>query len=447
MSGSLDLSRFRPPESFLEIAERLETEGFEAWAVGGSIRDQCALEIGGAAYVPASDWDLATNAHPEEVMHLFRRTVPVGIEHGTVGVLSGDVLVEVTTFRRDIETDGRHATVVFAEEIEQDLERRDFTINAIAWRPSTNELRDPTGGVADLTSGLLRAVGTAEDRFREDYLRVLRGFRFAGRFDLEIEPETASAMAEAVAGLGRLSAERIREELMKVLADPVPSSALDFYATSGALTHWYPEVAVAAEDREIWLKTVASVDEVPSHRPALRLARWLVQTAVEPDARAAAARSLTDRLRFSNADQKRVVHLVRHYLPFVGPLDSSSQQRRWLAEVEDAWRDVIRLHIADARALRSDRGAGYIAATWRAVHEEILSGAALSIGDLAIDGDDVLGLGVVHGPIVGLLLEELLEQVIEDPEANERDRLLEEAQRLIELGSLAGARPPDPSGG
>jgi len=447
MSISLDFSGYRPPEGFLGVAERLESAGFEAWAVGGSIRDLCARSVAGEGYRAVSDWDLATNARPDDVMRIFRRTVPIGVEHGTVGVLSGDELFEVTTFRRDVETDGRHATVVFSDDVDEDLARRDFTINAIAWRPSTNELRDPTGGVADLAAGVLRAVGVAADRFREDYLRVLRGFRFAGRFDLEVEGETEVAMSEAVAGLGRLSAERIREELMKVLADPVPSSALDLYAKSDALTYWYPELTEAAAEREAWLRALEAVDAVPKHRPDLRLVRWLVQIGAESDARGAAAQALTERLRFSNADRRATIDRVKKYLPFVGPLDSAAQQRRWLAETGDAWRDVFRLHAADARAVRSDQAKGYVVASWRAVHAERLSGSPLAIRDLAIDGDDVLEMGVVHGPIVGLLLEELLEQVLEDPAANEREGLLGEARRLIDLGSLAGAAPPDSAGG
>ncbi len=167
---------FHPPDGFLAIAERLEAGGFEAWGVGGAIRD---AHMG----VDRADWDIATDARPAQVRGLFPRTVPLGIEHGTVGVIAGDgTMYEVTTFRRDVETDGRHAVVEFAESIDEDLSRRDFTINAVAWRPATGELRDPFRGLADLDRGVLRAVGDPEQRFAEDYLRVLRGLRFAGRY-------------------------------------------------------------------------------------------------------------------------------------------------------------------------------------------------------------------------------------------------------------------------
>ncbi|MCG8467850.1 MAG: CCA tRNA nucleotidyltransferase [Gemmatimonadetes bacterium] len=443
MSRSVDTDRFRPPRRFLALAERLRGEGFETWAVGGSIRDACAGAVAGRAYEVARDWDLATDARPDDVLRLFRRTVPIGLEHGTVGVLEDDQLFEVTTFRRDVETDGRHATVVFADTIDEDLERRDFTINAIAWNLATDELRDPSGGIDDLADGILRAVGDPADRFREDYLRVLRGLRFAGRFDLEIEAETRAALEAAVPGLPRLSAERVREELVKVLSDATPSTTLDLYATTGVLPSWYEELVEASADRTAWLATLSAVDAIRPHRPRLRLARWLVQVSDDPEGRADRTDALAKRLRFSNADRKTAVALSRHYLPFVGPLDSSAQHRRWLSEVGDRWRDVFRLHLADARGGRSDEAGRYVTATWRIVHEERAGGTPLAITDLAVDGDDVLGLGITHGPIVGLLLEELLEQVLEDPTANTRESLLDEARRLIELGSLAGPGGPD----
>jgi len=448
MSGPPDPSVLRPSPGFLRIADALEDAGFEAWGVGGAIRDACWLSLTGAPPPPGGtlDWDVATNARPEEVVSLFRRTVPVGVEHGTVGVLDQEGhLHEVTTFRRDVETYGRRARVTFADHVEDDLGRRDFTINAMAWRPRTDEVRDPFGGHEDLEAGVLRAVGTADERFAEDYLRVLRGLRFAGRYDLEIEERTRSALERAVEGLPLLSAERIREELMKVLADPVPSTALDLYAGVGALAHWYPELVEPARGRGAWRRNLAAVDHVPPHRARVRLARLLIPAAGEPETRREAADILLERLRFSNADRQAVVHLVFHYLPFVGPLDSASRHRSWLAEVGDAWRDLFRLQLAAARANRTPEAGRYLVATWRNVHQTALEHPPLALADLRVRGDDILALGVPPGPLVGLLLEELLEQVLEDPDANEREALLAEARRLVEIGALAdtgGASPP-----
>jgi tRNA nucleotidyltransferase (CCA-adding enzyme) len=154
--------KLHPPAAVLDIARRLDDAGRQAWAVGGAVRDALLGQSG-------VDWDIATDARPDEVRRIFRRTVPIGIEHGTVGVLANDdVMYEVTTFRRDVETFGRHATVRFADSIEEDLSRRDFTINAIAWAPLTDELFDPFDGRADLGSGILRTVGNAGERFAED---------------------------------------------------------------------------------------------------------------------------------------------------------------------------------------------------------------------------------------------------------------------------------------
>lgn len=432
-SMTLDTSVLTPPNGFQEVANRLEQAGFKAWAVGGSIRDACAGKVEKELWRKLEDWDIATEAHPEEVMALFSRTVPIGVEHGTVGVLFGDELYEVTTFRRDVQTDGRHAQVTFADSIEEDLARRDFTINAIAWRPRTGDVCDPFDGVADFENGVLRAVGTAAHRFKEDYLRVLRGMRFAGRFNLEFEVETANAMDEAVAGLPRLSAERVREELMKVLTDRIPSSVLDLYTRFGVLTHWYPELVCAASDREIWLAALDAVDAVSCRRPLVRLARWLVQTGQDVAERKVASQSLLNRLKFSNAQRRVIEDLVGHYLPFVGALDSPGKHRRWLSEAGDSWRDVIRLHAADARSAKLEHKQRNILTIWRLLHKEKLQSSPLQIQDLDINGGDILELGVPSGPMVGFLLEQLLEKVLEDPQQNTRETLIEATRYLLEI--------------
>src|SRR5947207_10059395 len=177
------MTMLNPPETVLEIARRLEQGGYEAWCVGGAVRDAILGH-------PHLDWDFATSATPDQVRDIFgkRRTIPVGIQFGTVGVLDEEgTLHEVTTFRRDIKTDGRHAEVEFGASLDEDLARRDFTINAIAFSPSKRELHDPFGGQLDLERRVVRAVGNAPERMREDRLRALRALRFASRFDFAIE--------------------------------------------------------------------------------------------------------------------------------------------------------------------------------------------------------------------------------------------------------------------
>jgi len=427
---TLDTSVLKPPDGFIEVTTRLEQAGFKAWAVGGAVRAACGREVAKRE----EDWDIATEARPEEVGTLFSRTVLIGVEHGTVGVLCHDDLYEVTTFRRDVKTDGRHAQVTFADSIEEDLARRDFTINAIAWRPRTGDVRDPFDGVSDFKDGVLRAVGTAAHRFKEDYLRVLRGMRFAGRFDLRLEESTASAMRDAVEGLPCLSAERVREELMKVLTDRTPSSALCLYTKFGVLRHWYPELVHASSNREIWLASFDAVDAISFRHPLVRLTRWLIQTGEDTAERKAASLSLLNRLKFSNAQRGVIGDLLEHYLPFVSPLDTPEQHRRWLSEVGESWHDVIRLHVADARSAKLEPRKSNVLEIWRLLHQEKLQNPPLQIQDLDINGDDILKLGVPPGPMVGFILECLLEKVLGDPRKNAHETLITETRHFLERG-------------
>ncbi len=218
------------PNEVLDIARTLEDAGFETWCVGGAIRDTL-LDF------PNSDFDLATAAQPDEIQRLFRRTVPIGVEHGTVAVLDKHgVPHEVTTFREDVKTDGRHAVVEFGVSLDQDLARRDFTINAIAYHPLRHEWRDPFGGAGDLEAKLVRAVGDPAARFTEDYLRIVRALRFAARFGFAIEPATWDAAVAAAEGLDRLSAERVRDEWFKGLeVAQRPSRFVTLWRDVGAL--------------------------------------------------------------------------------------------------------------------------------------------------------------------------------------------------------------------
>jgi tRNA nucleotidyltransferase (CCA-adding enzyme) len=196
--------RLHVPAPVVRIAATLEDAGHETWCVGGAVRD--AL-LG----IPHLDWDLATAAPPPQVRRLFRRTVPKGIEFGTVSVFDdAGVEHEVTTFRRDVRTDGRHAVVEFGASLDEDLARRDLTINAVAYHPLRETLHDPFGGRDDLARRVVRAVGEPEARMREDRLRALRAIRFAARFDFQIEPRTWDAIRGSAPHLGRLSAERVK---------------------------------------------------------------------------------------------------------------------------------------------------------------------------------------------------------------------------------------------
>jgi tRNA nucleotidyltransferase/poly(A) polymerase len=435
--------QLNPPEAIVEIARRLAGRGRQAWTVGGAVRDALTGRPGG-------DWDIATDAPPDEVRRTFRRTVPIGIEHGTVGVLARDgVLYEVTTFRRDVETFGRHAVVAFADSIDEDLARRDFTFNAIAWNPLTGELRDPYEGRADLERRVLRTVGSPEQRFAEDYLRVLRALRFAGQLDLRIEGETWAALRAAVPHLALLSAERVREELVKVLGRTQRASvALRLYEESGVLAALLPELAETVgldvgrgPGRDAWSLALAAVDALPPSRPLLRLAALLHGTGY-PAARtrglrgewrvtgheAFAARragALLRRLKASNADTERVTALVARQSDLFPPDAPPPGVRRWLMHMTpELAHDFFRLRIALCRADPGERGGRDLLERWRSAHAVMLQHPALAIADLAIDGRDLKELGLRPGPRFGEILRALLDRVVEDPALNERDRLL-----------------------
>jgi tRNA nucleotidyltransferase (CCA-adding enzyme) len=433
-----------PPAAVVEIAERLRKHGHSAWAVGGAVRD-ALLGVG------HGDWDLATDARPEEVRRIFRRTIPIGIEHGTVGVLARDgVMYEVTTFRRDVETFGRHAVVAFAETIDEDLSRRDFTINAIAWNPLDDSLLDPHGGLQDLESRRLRTVGHAPDRIAEDYLRVLRALRFAGHYDLEIDGETWAAVCAAVPQLQVLSAERVREELGKVLARTRrASTSLELYAKSGVLAALFPELAatrgveVPNTGTDAWAFALAATDAVSPRHVLVRYAALLHAVGL-PIARtrdplrggwrvtghetigARKAEDVMRRLRSSNADTERVVSLVMRQSDLFPPDAPDAGIRRWLADVgPDLVHDLFRLRIAFYRAHPVKRGERDLLERWQKAHRVMLAHPVLTLDGLAIDGDDLKQLGLAPGPRFGEILRVLLARVIDTPELNTRDALLE----------------------
>ena len=416
----MNTSRLSAPLSVCWIARTLEEAGHDTWAVGGAIRDALMGRRSG-------DWDLTTRARPDEMQKLFRRTVPIGIEHGTVGVLARDgTMYEVTTFRKDVETDGRHAVVAFADKVEHDLARRDFTINAIAWHPLRDELLDPFGGIADLEAGILQTVGVAADRFAEDYLRVLRAFRFAGRFALRIEQQTWSALCDSVGHLSSLSAERIREELLKVLsADRQPSAALMLYAESGALSVLYPELSelpASLEGDDPWSEKLAGIDQLPTGKPYLRLAQLLSGLgAVE-------VAGLLTRLRLSNAQVDEVAR--RAECVDMPPAEATEEAfRRWLSATGPGRLPAVaRLELARARAGHlAGHGdtCGTVVASWRRARAVLGSGPALSVGELEVDGHDLIRMGLQPGPEFGVILDALLDFVLEDPARN-RPEVLEE---------------------
>ena len=424
MSDTVKLS---PPGVVRDIARTLEDAGFETWCVGGAVRDALL----GHQHL---DWDIATAATPPQVRRLFKRTVPVGIQFGTIGVLDPKgVMHEVTTFRRDVRTDGRHAEVEFGASLDEDLARRDFTVNAIAYSPSKKELRDPFDGRGDLARKLIRAVGDPEARMREDRLRALRALRFAARFGFAIEPATWNAIRASASHLGRLSMERVKQEIEKSMEQVArPSAAFARWRESGAFAKVVPALASVND------VTLAAVDAMaqPSAKahPERRIDRI---TALFSDLSPKEAAKALKTLRFSNADVHWVRDVLERWRAVETPLRSTLAGtkrasdvavRRWVA-VTGRVRVGAVMRLAAAR-FGAERAAGLPAPTAEAVAsayrrmQRTAFRDPVEIGDLAVDGDDLRGAGVALGPAIGRTLEALLEWVLEDPARNTRAKLL-----------------------
>jgi tRNA nucleotidyltransferase (CCA-adding enzyme) len=353
--------------------------------VGGAVRDNL---LG----LDNHDFDLTTAAPPPEVQRLFKRTVPVGIEHGTVAVLDANNQPhEVTTFRKDIRTDGRHAVVEFGVSLMDDLARRDFTINAIAYHPIRHEWRDPFQGEQDLGKKLIRSVGDPNWRFQEDYLRILRALRFSARFEFRIHARTLEAAKANVQGLAQLSAERVRDEWFKGLQTAVRVSRLvTLWRDVGATRIWLPEIGAGSTEQ-------GAVDKLP--RDPVLLTAFLAKDPA----------SLLIRLKCSNKDieRGRAIGLWRDKYPDAKDLPAV---RRWLSQVGEYAGDLLSLQRNPA-----------LNAAVAAIN---LRNEPLTLQQLAVKGNDLIEAGVRAGPDIGEALQRLLEEVLEDPSRNTKDYLL-----------------------
>ena len=381
------------PDEVLRIARRLEEAGYETWCVGGAIRDNLlSLEN--------HDFDLTTAAPPDEVRRLFKRTVPVGVEHGTVAVLDRTQRPhEVTTFRRDIKTDGRHAVVEFGVSLIDDLARRDFTINAIAYHPGRHEWRDPFHGADDLDAKLIRSVGDPNWRFQEDYLRILRALRFSARFGFRIHAGTLEAAKANVQGLAQLSAERVRDEWFKGIRTAARvSKLLTLWKDVGAARIWLPEI----RERGAGSGPPGALDKLPRD-PVLITALLAGDPA-----------SLLTRLKCSNNEIERG-RAIGHWRDKYPDPKHLPDVRRWLSAVGEYADDLLALPPVRTSPLSP---LPKVVASIRAAKDP------LTVKDLAVTGDDLLAAGVRPGPEVGETLQRLLAEVLEDPRRNTRDGLL-----------------------
>ena len=382
------------------VLKALHDAGHEAYIVGGCVRDSLLGTV-------PKDWDVTTSAHPEQTEQAALasglKTFRTGIKHGTISVLSDGVTVECTTFRIDGDyKDSRHPeSVKFTPSLEEDLARRDFTVNAMAAVPTADgwEIIDPFGGRDDLGSGTIRCVGNPIKRFGEDALRILRGVRFAARLGFSIEDKTANAMYAAAGGLKSISRERVREELMGILQSPDPEWAIKAMKKRGFLKYVFPYADVTAAAR--------GINETPTDQPLFRLAFLLYNT---PDD---AVQKTTSDLKMSGAD----AGFVRTLLAFRAETLESSPllARKMIAKYGDVTLPALSLRAAkgeDTSAL-SD-----------IVSEQLRAGVCVKISDLAVNGADLAAIGIPKGREMGSVLNALLAKVMEAPDLNQKDVLL-----------------------
>lgn len=405
------------PEAIVAVARRLQARHHAAVVVGGAVRD--AL-LG----LPASDWDLATSATPEEVQAMFRHTIPTGIEHGTVtvmvrrrGIGTGEAAtaVEVTTFRGEGDyVDGRRpSAVTFHRDLEEDLARRDFTVNAFAWDPVRGVFSDPFDGLADLRAGVIRAVGDPNARFQEDGLRTMRAVRLCATRNFGLDPATEAAIAPALPVLDKVSRERVHVELQKLLEAPRPSLGLRPMVTTGMWDH----VLAPLPEPELQ-RAIEAVDAMPPDFE-LRLARLLWPLARTGNAGRKRVAAILDRLRPSRAERARVTALTSEAVGELAHADTPTAIRRVAA-------DLGRQHVPGAIAIL-----GLPQPRARAISQAI-EGVPLTTKELDIKGRDLIAAGLLEpGPIVGKVLEGLLARTFEDPALDVHERLLETAPEVL----------------
>lgn len=422
MRAPAALLRATFPEPVLEVLRRLGAAGHRSWLVGGAVRDLLLHR-----QRPATDFDVATPATPREVMALFRRVVPTGIDHGTVTVLvDGDEKVEVTTFRGEgAYVDGRRPeSVTFHTDLDEDLARRDFTMNAMAYDPLARDFRDPFDGRADMRARRIRAVGDPAERFGEDGLRPVRAVRFAAQLGYDLEPRTRVAVPAALEVVGRVSVERVAEELSRLVVAPQAPAGLLLLRRTGLLPVVLPELA--ALPGRAFVHAVAVVRGVAPAAP-LRFAALLHPLG----ARGAEAVLIRLRLPRRLSDEVRAL-LLPHGCRLAWRADALPDEpvglRRWLSAMGAARAPaVLALAEAEARARTPARRRAAVAEVRRAraAAEAALAGAPpLSTGELAIDGRGVMEvLGAGPGAHVGEALRHLLDRVLEDPARNTRAEL------------------------
>lgn len=429
------------PRKVVLIIKNLQRHGYDVYAVGGCVRDSILNR-------KPEDWDITTSAKPEQVKRIFRRTVDTGIEHGTVTVLIGKDGFEVTTYRVDgLYEDGRHPKeVTFTSRLEEDLKRRDFTINAMAYNDD-ERLVDAFGGMRDLNYHLIRCVGDPKERFSEDALRILRAVRFSAQLAFPIEPETAEAIKSLAPNLEKISAERIQAELVKLLVSDHPEriqDACELGITKVVLPEWDDMVGVKQNTPhhkyDVAAHTVHALQNVKNDK-VLRLTmlfhdmgKPVMKTTDENGrdhfkghaiASEQIAKTVMKRLKFDNDTIRKVTKLVAYHDYRMEP--TGANVRRAMHEIGvELFPYYLAVRLADTKAQSSYERRGKLEniIQIRELYRNALRNKeCVTLKDLAVTGTDLINLGIAPGKKLGTLLNELLDMVIEDPAWNQKGKL------------------------
>jgi poly(A) polymerase/tRNA nucleotidyltransferase (CCA-adding enzyme) len=443
------ISHLHIPHDIRQLSDRLAHAGKKAYLVGGAVRDHFLKR-------PTSDYDVATDALPQEVMKLFPRVIPTGIAHGTVTVLLKTYDIEVTTFRIDRGySDGRRPdSVEFSMDIERDLERRDFTMNAIAYDLRKSTYIDPFEGRQDISRKIIRAVGDPVARFSEDGLRPLRAVRFASQLGFSIEDATLSAISASLERFMAVSAERVRDEFCKILMSPWAAGGITLLDTTGLLALIVPELlegkgigqkgvheydvfehsclAMQAAPVDLVLRLAALFHDLGKPRSLKYDDEGSISFHDHESISEQMTREIMKRLKFPNSTIDHVCVLVKNHMFNYEHIWSDAAVRRFIARVGiERIDDLLALRRADETATASKVVDPSPTILFRErINSVLANDHTFGLKDLAVNGNDLASIGITRGPEMGIVLHELMDTVLDDPDQNEKTKLLEIASKI-----------------
>ena len=420
------------PNEVEYVLTKLEKKGFEAFVVGGCVRDSL---IGRKP----SDWDVTTNALPAEIKTLFDKTIDTGIKHGTITILIGKMAIEATTYRVDgnYEDNRRPSEVRFSNSLIEDLSRRDFTINAIAYNPGKG-LFDPSGGIGDIEEKSIRTVGDAAERFREDALRMLRAIRFSAQLNYDLHPDTMKSICENSSLIANISSERIRDELSDVLMSDNPDR-FGLLAGTGLLKHIMPEFCHYPCDMGVVFKALKFIDNDSCLRWAVFISGFSKVCGISAGngsntyAASDLAQNLLRRLRFDNKSVHRITTLVKYREVYIEPSLKAVMKSAALTG-KDLFEELLKVKKAFIQAgdmatnSLEQRSIDGVFELYQAI---VKNNYCLSLEGLALNGRDIMDMGVSDGKTIGVILKMLLDAVLDQPVLNDKKSLVKLSQDIL----------------